>query len=83
MQLARTLVWPICLAACSDPASVQSAAKDDDPLNEAEDSAWGQYFKDREAYEQIQRDVERTHQSVPFFSSDSPAACEHRQVRHL
>lgn len=59
---------------------LQDQAKDDDPLNEAEDSAWNSYFRDVEEFDQIQRDVERTHQGMDFFACSSPAAEQHRQV---
>lgn len=59
---------------------LQDQAKDDDPLNEAEDSAWNTYFRDVEEFDQIQRDVERTHQGMDFFACSSPAAEKHRQV---
>lgn len=62
---------------------LQSAGADDDPLNDAEDSAWHRYFKDMVGFEQIERDVERTHQRLPFFGADSDDARLHRKVRCL
>lgn len=60
---------------------MQAASADDDPLSDHQDSAWGQYFRDMEGMEQIERDVDRTHQSLPFFSTENPGAETHRQVR--
>jgi ferric-dicitrate binding protein FerR (iron transport regulator) len=60
---------------------VQDQSKDDEPLSQAEGSAWAEYFRDVEEYDQIQRDLERTHQNVPFFNSDAEAAQLHHKVR--
>jgi hypothetical protein len=59
----------------------QSKSKDDEPLNDAEDSGWRQYFEDVAGLEQIQLDVERTHQNVPFFGDPAAGALCHQQVR--
>jgi hypothetical protein len=58
----------------------QSLSQEDDPLSDAEDSGWRQYFQDAEGLEQIQRDVERTHQNVPFFGDPDVGASCHQQV---
>jgi hypothetical protein len=60
---------------------LQEESKEDEPLSEAEDSAWAAYFRDVEEYEQIQRDLVRTHQQVPFFSTDDPSSAPHHAVR--
>lgn len=68
-------------AAHAESVCLQSLGEDDDPLSDAAGSSWKQYFEDQEGLEQIQRDVERTHQGVPFFA-DPDAGCEkHQQVR--
>eukprot|EP00892_Ulva_mutabilis_P000974 jgi/Ulvmu1/10878/UM007_0054.1 len=54
-------------------------ARDDDPLNDSEDSAWNTYFRDVEEFDQIQRDVERTHQGMDFFACSTPSAAKHRE----
>ncbi|KAJ4818530.1 TBC1 domain family member 13 [Rhynchospora pubera] len=44
----------------------------DHPLNLRNGSTWNQYFKNAEIAEQIDRDLERTHPDIEFFSVNSP-----------
>ena len=63
--------------------SLQDGEDAGDPLDPAPGSKWQQFFQDKEVAEQIQRDVERTHSSEPFFGSDNAQAKGHREVRQL
>ena len=38
--------------------------------------------RDVEEHDQIQRDLERTHQSLDFFNTDLPSSRPHHIVRH-
>ncbi|XP_073111090.1 uncharacterized protein [Elaeis guineensis] len=50
--------------------SRQEIFNGDHPLSLGNDSIWHQYFKDGEIVEQIDRDLERTHPDIKFFSGD-------------
>lgn len=59
----------------------QASGSKDHPLSVDEGSAFNQHFKDMEAMEQIDRDVDRTHSDVPFFGDEaSPESATHREV---
>jgi hypothetical protein len=63
---------------------VQSGSAAEDPLaTSPKGGAWSQFFADREAAEQIARDVERTHTGVPFFGADADASRTHCEARVL
>ncbi|GAB2295695.1 hypothetical protein Dimus_029849 [Dionaea muscipula] len=49
------------------------------PLSLGKSSIWNQFFQDNEIIEQIDRDVQRTHPDMPFFSADSPFANSNRE----
>lgn len=55
-----------------DPDSEESGPPDasDHPLSTSSSSRWKQYFEDKEMKEQIDRDVDRTHPDLNFFSGD-------------
>lgn len=46
----------------------QLVSSNDHPLSTHSDSVWNTYFQDKEMREQIDRDVERTHPDLNFFS---------------
>lgn len=56
----------------------QSVTVHDHPLSTDDGSQWKAYFQDAETREQIERDVERTHPDLHFFSGDTPQAQRHR-----
>lgn len=39
----------------------------DHPLSVNRDSAWNQYFKDQDIWEEIEKDVKRTRTDLSFF----------------
>jgi len=43
----------------------------DHPLNQAQDSQWQTYFKDKETLTEIEKDVRRTFPHLHFFNSDT------------
>ncbi|KAF9614959.1 hypothetical protein IFM89_021389 [Coptis chinensis] len=51
----------------------------DHPLSEGNTSIWHQYFQDAEIGEQIDRDLQRTHPGMKFFSGNSSLSCRNRQ----
>jgi hypothetical protein len=53
-----------------NPESIDSNAAADHPLSTQSDSQWKMYFEDKEMQEQIDRDVERTHPDLNFFSGE-------------
>lgn len=57
---------------------LRAAAGHDHPLSDEQDSEWNKYFKELEEMEQIERDVDRTHQELPFFGGTDSAAKQHR-----
>ncbi|XP_027368790.1 TBC domain-containing protein C1952.17c-like [Abrus precatorius] len=44
---------------------------EDHPLSLGKTSLWSQYFQHTEIVEQIDRDLQRTHPDIPFFSGES------------
>ncbi|KAL6006294.1 hypothetical protein ACLOJK_040340 [Asimina triloba] len=54
-------------------------SQEDHPLSLRKASVWHQYFQDEEIAEQIDRDLQRTHPNVRFFSSDSPLGHKRRK----
>ncbi|KAF6156656.1 hypothetical protein GIB67_017792 [Kingdonia uniflora] len=52
----------------------------DHPLSNRKASIWHQYFQDAEIAEQIDRDLQRTHPDMKFFSGDSSLSRNNRQA---
>jgi hypothetical protein len=52
----------------------------DHPLNSNQTSVWHQFFQDTELWEQIDRDVKRTHPDLRFFNNSDGGENEN-QVR--
>ncbi|KAG6419996.1 hypothetical protein SASPL_116510 [Salvia splendens] len=50
------------------------------PLSLGESSIWNQFFQDAEILEQIDRDVNRTHPGINFFSGDSAFAKSNQEA---
>jgi hypothetical protein len=55
-----------------------TVSHDDHPLSTSDSSKWRTFFADAEIKEQIERDVDRTHPDLNFFSASTPAAQGHR-----
>ncbi|WOL04193.1 hypothetical protein Cni_G12914 [Canna indica] len=54
------------------------------PLSLAKTSVWNQYFQEKEILEQIERDVNRTHPEIEFFSGGSSFARANQEaLRHI
>lgn len=56
----------------------KTVAHDDHPLSTSDSSRWRAFFADAEIKEQIERDVDRTHPDLHFFSGQTTAAQQHR-----
>lgn len=54
-------------------------SSEDHPLSVRDDSKWKRFFEDVEMKEQIQRDVDRTHPDLHFFSGDTAIASLRRE----
>ncbi|XP_077211116.1 uncharacterized protein LOC143846542 isoform X4 [Tasmannia lanceolata] len=52
----------------------------DHPLSLGKASAWNQYFQDAEIADQIDRDLQRTHPGLRFFSGDSSFGLKNREA---
>ncbi|EFJ09811.1 hypothetical protein SELMODRAFT_269465 [Selaginella moellendorffii] len=52
----------------------------DHPLSVGSTSVWNQFFKDTELFEQIDRDVKRTHPDMQFFCGDNERAHENQEA---
>eukprot|EP00250_Pteridium_aquilinum_P019932 c24630_g1_i2 orf=61-1209(+) len=59
---------------CQGPLPRHDITQDDHPLSLGKTSIWHQFFLDSEVYEQIDRDVKRTHPDMHFFCGDSAAS---------
>jgi len=55
-----------------------TVSHEDHPLSTSDSSRWRAFFADAEIKEQIERDVDRTHPDLHFFSGQTPAAQGHR-----
>ncbi|KAJ8753209.1 hypothetical protein K2173_017804 [Erythroxylum novogranatense] len=53
------------------PLKRREISHEDHPLSDGKASAWRQYFQHTEIAEQIDRDLQRTHPEMKFFSGDS------------
>ncbi|XP_009610879.1 uncharacterized protein [Nicotiana tomentosiformis] len=54
-------------------------SKEDHPLSLGKTSIWHQYFEFTEISDQIDRDLQRTHPDLEFFSGDSPLSRKNRE----
>lgn len=54
--------------------------QDDHPLSLGKSSIWHQFFLDSEVFEQIDRDVKRTHPDMHFFCGDSAASLDNQEA---
>ncbi|KAL9251886.1 TBC1 domain family member 13-like protein [Drosera capensis] len=61
------------------PLSRSEVTQEEHPLSLGKSSIWNHFFQDTEIVEQIDRDVQRTHPDMPFFSEDSPFAKSNRE----
>ncbi|GAB2221754.1 hypothetical protein Drorol1_Dr00012942 [Drosera rotundifolia] len=59
--------------------SRSEVTQEEHPLSLGKSSIWNHFFQDTEIIEQIDRDVQRTHPDMPFFSEDSPFAKSNRE----
>ncbi|KAL1325939.1 hypothetical protein HN51_035981 [Arachis hypogaea] len=55
-------------------------SQEDHPLSLGKASLWSQYFKYTETIEQINRDLQRTHPDIPFFSGESSFSLKNREA---
>ncbi|KAH7624866.1 hypothetical protein Ndes2526B_g00233 [Nannochloris sp. 'desiccata'] len=55
-----------------------TVSHDDHPLSTSDSSRWRAFFADAEIKEQIERDVDRTHPDLHFFSGQTTAVHGHR-----
>lgn len=62
------------------PLSRREISNGDHPLNLGNSSIWCQYFKDAEIAEQIDRDLQRTHPDIKFFSGDTSLSKKNREA---
>ena len=60
------------------PLQRTTVTQDDHPLSTANSSRWRAFFADTEIREQIERDVDRTHPDLHFFSGQTETAQIHR-----
>ncbi|XP_019078706.1 uncharacterized protein LOC100264542 isoform X2 [Vitis vinifera] len=61
------------------PLTRQEISQEDHPLSLGKASAWHKYFQDTEIAEQIDRDLQRTHPDLKFFSGDSSLSRKNRE----
>ncbi|GAB4851888.1 hypothetical protein Ancab_031287 [Ancistrocladus abbreviatus] len=62
------------------PLSRLEVTHGEHPLSLGKSSIWNQFFQDTEIIEQIDRDVQRTHPDMPFFSGDTPFAKSNQEA---
>ncbi|MED6120288.1 hypothetical protein PIB30_019439 [Stylosanthes scabra] len=62
------------------PLRRHEISQEDHPLSLGKTSLWSQYFKYTETIEQIDRDLQRTHPDIPFFSGESPFSLKNREA---
>ncbi|KAK6945098.1 Rab-GTPase-TBC domain [Dillenia turbinata] len=55
-------------------------SQEDHPLSLGKASAWHQYFRHTEISDQIDRDLQRTHPDLKFFSGDTPSSKKSREA---
>ncbi|ONH98332.1 hypothetical protein PRUPE_7G243700 [Prunus persica] len=61
------------------PLKRHEISEEDHPLSLGKASVWHQYFQHTEIAEQIDRDLQRTHPDLKFFSGDSSFSRKHRE----
>ncbi|GAB2243733.1 hypothetical protein Droror1_Dr00023861 [Drosera rotundifolia] len=64
----------------SGPLARHDVSIEDHPLSLGEASPWHRFFEYTEIAEQIDRDLQRTHPEMKFFSLDSPMGKKHREA---
>ncbi|KAL5150354.1 TBC1 domain family member 13 [Glycine soja] len=62
------------------PLRRHEISHEDHPLSLGKASLWSQYFQYTEIVEQIDRDLQRTHPDLPFFSGESSISCKNREA---
>ncbi|XP_021276107.1 TBC domain-containing protein C1952.17c-like isoform X2 [Herrania umbratica] len=62
------------------PLTRQKISHEDHPLSLGKASVWHQYFEHTEIAEQIDRDLQRTHPEMKFFSGESSFSRKHREA---
>ncbi|EOY31075.1 PREDICTED: TBC domain-containing protein C1952.17c isoform X3 [Theobroma cacao] len=62
------------------PLTRQKISHEDHPLSLGKSSVWHQYFEHTEIAEQIDRDLQRTHPEMKFFSGESSFSRKHREA---
>ncbi|CAJ1944544.1 unnamed protein product [Sphenostylis stenocarpa] len=62
------------------PLKRRQISHEDHPLSLGKASLWSQYFQHTEIVEQIDRDLQRTHPDLPFFSGESSFSCKNREA---
>ncbi|KAL2338378.1 hypothetical protein Fmac_012824 [Flemingia macrophylla] len=62
------------------PLRRHEISHEDHPLSLGKSSLWSQYFQYTEIVEQIDRDLERTHPDLPFFSGESSLSRKNREA---
>lgn len=62
------------------PLRRHDITQDDHPLSLGKTSIWHQFFLDSEVFEQIDRDVKRTHPDMHFFCGDSAASLDNQEA---
>lgn len=60
------------------PLRRHDVSDEDHPLSLGEASVWNRFFEHTEIAEQIDRDLERTHPELSFFSGDSFSCKKHK-----
>ncbi|XP_022732448.1 TBC1 domain family member 13-like [Durio zibethinus] len=61
------------------PLTRHEVSHEDHPLSLGKASVWHQYFEHTEIAEQIDRDLQRTHPEMKFFSGESSFSRKHRE----
>ncbi|KAH0970335.1 hypothetical protein GBA52_022491 [Prunus armeniaca] len=61
------------------PLKRHEISEEDHPLSLGKASVWHQYFQHTEIAEQIDRDLQRTHPDLKFFSGDSSFSRKHKE----
>uniref|UniRef100_A0A7C9EIM3 Rab-GAP TBC domain-containing protein n=1 Tax=Opuntia streptacantha TaxID=393608 RepID=A0A7C9EIM3_OPUST len=61
------------------PLSRHDVSDEDHPLSLREASVWNRFFEHTEIAEQIDRDLERTHPELRFFSGGSSSSKKHKE----
>ncbi|XP_020224953.1 TBC domain-containing protein C1952.17c isoform X3 [Cajanus cajan] len=62
------------------PLRRHEISHEDHPLSLGKSSLWSQYFQYTEIVEQIDRDLQRTHPDLPFFSGESSLSRKNREA---